>query len=114
MQKYALTALLATALASMQPAKATNSISGGYVTNLTYKDAFFVFQLQVNGANSCVRCPRDPVGLYSGGYCWISATVKGEVSLLVEAEVHHLMLSGRVESLNSDCIMYQMSLQNKE
>ncbi len=114
MQKCILTTLLATALALAQPTKATNSISGGHVTNLTYKDAFFVFQVQANGTNSCAPCPIDPVGLYAGGYCWISATVKGEVSLLVTADVHHIMLSGRVESLSSDCTMYQMALQNRD
>ena len=113
MQKSSLTTLLLIALASMQSAKATNAIPGGYVTNLTYKDVYFVFQLQDNGSNSCAPCPRDPVGLYAGGYCWISATAKGEVALLVAAEVHHLIVSGRVESLSSDCTVYQMSLQNR-
>lgn len=109
-----LTVLVLGALASMQWATASDAIPGGYVTNLTYKDAYFVFQVRDKGSNSCAPCPRDPVGLYSGGYCWVSATVKGEVSLLVEADVHHLMVSGRVESSSSDCTVYQMSLQNEE
>ena len=114
MLKSSVTALLLIALASMQSARATNAISAGYVTNLTYKDVYFVFQLQEKGSNSCAPCPRDPVGLYAGGYCWISATAKGEVAMLMAAEVHHLTVRGRVESLTTDCIMYQMSLQNNE
>ncbi len=34
--------------------------------------------------------------------------------MLMAAEVHHLTVRGRVESLTTDCIMYQMSLQNNE
>ena len=109
-----LTTLLLITSAAMRPAIATNAIPGGYVTNLTYKDAYFVFQLQDNGSNSCAPCPKDPVGLFPGGYCWISATITGEVSLLEEADVHHLMVSGRVQSLNSNCAVYQMSLQNQQ
>lgn len=109
-----LTTLLAIALASMPSANATDAIPGGYVTNLTYKDAYFVFQLRDKGSNSCAACPKDPVGLHSGGYCWVSATIRAEVSLLIEAEVHHLMVSGRVESSGSNCAVYQMSLQNTE
>jgi hypothetical protein len=111
-RKVTVTALCLIALASMHSANATNAVSGGYVTHLTYKDAYFVFQLQRHGANSCAPCPRDPVGLHAGGYCWISATITGEVSLLEDAIVHHLMVGGRVESLNSDCAVYQMSLHN--
>ena len=114
MRKVILNAILVIALAAGQTAMATNAISAGYVTNLTYKDAYFVFQLQNNGSNSCAPCPRDPVELHAGGYCWVSATMDGEVSLLEEAAVHHLMVSGRVESLSSDCAVYQMTLQKRE
>lgn len=114
MRKVILNAVLVIALTAGQTAIATNAISDGYVTNLTYKDAYFVFELQNKGSNSCAPCPRDPVGLHAGGYCWVSATIDGEVSLLEEAEVHHLKVSGRVESLSSDCAVYQMTLQNRE
>ena len=100
------------AFASLGPAIATNAISGGYVTNLTYKEIYLVFQLRDKGSNSCAPCPRDPVNLHSGGYCWISTTDSGEVALLLDAQSHNLRVSGRVESLNSDCLMYEMSLQN--
>lgn len=43
MKKSILATLTAIALAATQAATATNAISGGHVTNLTYKDAYFVF-----------------------------------------------------------------------
>lgn len=91
---------------------ATDPLASGYVTTLTYRGGYYIFQITKNGANSCQPCPGDP-GLATGAnYCWISETKTAQIAMLLMARAQGLEVRGRVTGITTDCAIYQMTIQD--
>lgn len=93
-------------------ASATDPIATGAISNLSYREGYYLFQIVNGSTNYCSSCPPDPGHMTMGGYCWIAETNKAQSALLLSAHAQQRMMSGRVYGLSADCAVYQMTIRD--
>lgn len=91
-------------------AHATDPVSAGTISALTYRGGYVMFQLKSGSTNHCAPCPADPAQFNSGAYCWIAQTQRTQLAILLSAKATGLTVSGRVTGISSDCTLYQMTV----
>lgn len=91
---------------------ASDPLASGYVTTLTYRGGYYIFQITKNGVNSCQPCPGDPGQATGANYCWISETRTAQIAMLLMARAQGLEVRGRVNGITTDCTIYQMTIQD--
>lgn len=92
-------------------AQATDPVDFGTVSELTYRNGYYVFRLNNSSGNSCQPCPLDPATV---GYnkCWIHESKTVQIALLLSAHAQGLRVTGRVNDIATDCTVYQMRVED--
>jgi hypothetical protein len=102
---------LSVATLASHPAAATDQIPTGQLAGITSREGYLMFIVRTNaGINVCAACPPDPGHLSAGGFCWVADSDATKITMLLNAKDRGSRVSGRVESLTSDCTMYQLQL----
>jgi len=91
-------------------ANATDPVSLGTISGLTYRGGYVMFQLISGTTNSCAPCPGDPGAYAPGSFCWIPTSNAAQMSVLLVAKAEGLAVSGRVTGITTDCTVYQMTV----